>query len=256
MNPATSALSRISFVAILLLLCGPATALAQQVQVQEVVQFQALVAPQAAQKKVVPEFLKSFINIELSFIHRVCDPTDKQMEKIIDAAGKAFDQMGDLVQDPNQQFFVAGQIHVFGPGNERLSQNPILRVRRDAAEYLKPVVSKEQYERYQAEYQAREEFERGVAIQIVIDLIDRRVMLTEKQRTELFKQLMDSWTNVDLLWVQNYAHNPQYAPTVPGGPIAKVLTPKQQKVWKSFNQVQMSASVGTSEQQLQEEWLK
>jgi len=48
-------------------------------------------------KKTAPEFLKPLINVELSFVKRVCDPSDVQMKAIVAAVKDARKAMADIV---------------------------------------------------------------------------------------------------------------------------------------------------------------
>ena len=205
------------------------------------------------------EFLKPLVDRELSFIKRVCRPTAKQMEKIVVEAKIAYAGMARMVNPRGRRVIRAGQISFCGPNQEVLSENPFTRVRNDAAGYLKPLVSEEQYQRYIDESKQRDEFERGAAIDVAIDLLDEKLMLTESQRADLFKKLMANWLAVDVQWMQNYIQNPNFMPELPTNLIDPVLSPEQKSRWRSANQMRVHMQVSIQDHQpdgFDESWLQ
>jgi hypothetical protein len=205
------------------------------------------------------EFMKPLYNTEISFVKRVCNPSDQQMKDIIAAVKTAYQATGDMDDDPNNINFQAGQVRIMGPGNEQLNENPYRRVRRDAKNHLKEPLSDEQYAKYLLEVKQRDDFERGAAIEIVVGLIDDKLPLTGPQRNELVQGLLDKWNDVDLQSVQNYVYNPEYVPQLPPGVIDKVLTKKQMSTWRTLNVMNISFHVGFNNGQnmtLDEEWIK
>ena len=181
------------------------------------------------------------------------------MKAIIDAASEAHRAMHDMVQDPNQRrVFQAGQVQIMGPGNERLSENPINRIRSDAKTYLKPLVSPQQYLRYEQEAQRRAEFEHAAAVDLVVGMLDEKLVLSDDQRTKLHEKLMEQWKQLDLHWIENYVNNTQYVPPVPEGVLRDVLSSEQRAAWKAFQEVQFTLHFhnGQAGPGLGEEWIR
>ncbi len=229
---------------------------------QEVVALQALPVVPAVQvrgKDAPVEFLKPLINSEISFIKRVCEPSEEQMTTIVAAATKAYEATGDMIRAPNQPRVADNQVRIMGPGNEQLDENPYHRIRRDAAKYLQPLVSKEQYDRYQTESKQRDEFERGAVVGMIIGLIDDKIAMTEQQRAEMTELMMHEDGGLDLQSMQVYMYNPQYVPKLPVKVANKVFDKKQLTAWKSLNSVQMSFSTSFNNGQelsFDEEWIQ
>ncbi|TWU47303.1 hypothetical protein Poly51_51030 [Rubripirellula tenax] len=194
-----------------------------------------------------PDFFKPLVNRELSFIKRVCRPTVVQMDAIVVEAKLAFDAMSDMVDGEQRRFVRNGKPSFVGPNQENVSGNPIQRVRSDAAKYLKRKVSDEQYAIYIDESQLRDEFERDAAIDIAISMIDRRVILTEKQRQALHERLMTGWKDVDIQWIQMYQMNPSYLPEMPDGLINPVLNPNQLKLMTAARQQHVFMTVNLTD---------
>jgi len=213
--------------------------------------------PEDAGSQKTPEFLKPLVNLELSFIKRTCEPSDEQMTAIVAEAKKAFDAMSNLVDD--QQANQWGDVAFVGPNQERLSANPFLRIRQDAAKFLQPLVSEDQYKKYVDESSQRNEFEREAAMVIAIDLIDGKVALTDQQRTQLMEKLMKNWDKADFQHLQNYQMNRQYLPAFPDHLIEPILTRAQREILSAANQSRATMFVNMATGSafgFDEDWIK
>lgn len=210
-------------------------------------------------KNDVPEFMKPLINVELSFIKRVCIPSDDQMEAMVKEAKNVLGKMSDIVG--HGQVGMRGEVAVVfrGPNQEQLVGNPYHRVRKELAIFMKPILSAEQYDLYLEESKQRDEFEREVAIDIAVEMIDSKLVLTSEQRAEITQKLLQGWKQVDFQWMQSYQNNPQYLPTMPAALIDPVLTPTQRNLWNAANRTRviLGVSVGnTNSFGIDEEWIK
>jgi len=212
------------------------------------------------QKNDVPEFLKPLINLELSFIKRVCDPSDDQMTAMVKEAENVIGVMSDIVGVPGQ-VRMGGDVGALfrGPNQEQLVGNPFHRVRTEMAIFVKPILTAEQYDRYFEESKQRDEFEREVAVGIAVELLDSKLVLTSEQRTQLTDKLMQGWKQVDFQWLQSYQNNPQYLPTMPSDLIEPILTSTQKKLWNAVNRTRVTLHVymgNANSFGLEEEWIK
>lgn len=208
-------------------------------------------------KPKAPAFIKDLINVELSFIKRVADPTDQQMDAIVKAATKALGDMGDIVRDPNNRVVRANQVNVMGPNGQQLTENPYPRIRKEALEYTKSVLDKSQYQRYESESKSRAEYERDAVIRIAIGIIDDKVVLSDEQRDKLDEKLSTSWKPMDIQQMQTYLHNPQYVPSLPRGLMTGILTRSQLNAWTTANATTMYINIGVQTNNgLGEEWIK
>lgn len=237
----------------------PAAAQDEEKAVVEILDFMVAPAVAAVKKGDPLPFLKPLINSELSFIKRVCDPTAEQMEAIVEAAAQSYEKTGDMVGDNENRAFNNADFRIVGPNNEQLNTDPFKRIRSDARNYLQPLVSQEQYARYEMEADQRDAFEQGAAIEIIVGMIDHKLVLTEDQRTNLTEVLMEKWKNIHLQAIQTYLHNPGYVPQLPSKTIDKVVTAQQLKIWQTLQQVTFSSqfTFGTDGMALEgEDWLK
>lgn len=213
-----------------------------------------------ADNQKAPEFLKTLINVELSFVKRVCKPTDEQMDRIVDAAAEAHSEMDDILRGAR----VAGRIvrrqqrvRMNGPNNEQLVQNPYERVRDDVAKCVKQVLTDDQYERYLEEATERSRFEKQAAVEITLGLIDDKVALTPQQHEQLSKRMMADWEGVDIQQMQMYLNNPQYVPSVAKQFLSGVLTAKQMTAWNTHRAVSFTTRITVpDDSDLSEAWIK
>jgi hypothetical protein len=232
----------------------------QELRVQAVQEFNALnrlVAgnPKAdAKKPKPPEFLKPLVNAELSFVHRVCEPTEEQMKAIVESAQAAFDEMGDLLAN---NIRVANQPRFHGLNGETLNANPVRRIRNDTMDYLPLLLTEKQFQKYKQESSQRERIEREAAADYLVTLINSKLVLTEVQRRKLRTLFFDDWADLDVEWISSYLNNPHFVPVIPSNLLRKVLNTDQQATWSSFQQVSMGIMIGqNAEMHLEKEWLQ
>jgi len=207
------------------------------------------------------DFLKPLINAELSFVKRVCDPTDEQMTAIIVAAKHSLEALASIVQDPRvpqaMDPFGRRQEMFIGPNNQRMTVNPFKRVREDVAKLLQPLISAEQYLQYTAEAKARDEFERDAVVETLLEMLDTKLVLTPDQQTQLQEKLSADDTLIDLQSLAVYRSNAQYLPELPETLIVPILTASQKQIWSSLNRVNIQQSIAQGNPTgFAEDWLK
>ncbi|MEM6470772.1 MAG: hypothetical protein AAF802_14530 [Planctomycetota bacterium] len=203
------------------------------------------------------DFLKPLINCELSFIHRVCEPDESQMEQIVEAAKSAHAEMGAMVigNGANVRVVVGQQNVMFnGPNGERMNGNPYDRVRNDAKKYLKPLISETQYAKYMEEFEARKEYERGCSVDLAMAVLDRKVGLLDDQRDKI-REIMMSKFNLDLGLMNIYIYNPQFAPPWPKE-INQELSSVQKEVLADGPRVFNTMHVGNGPDLGLKDWLE
>jgi hypothetical protein len=206
-----------------------------------------------------PDFLKPLINLELSFVKRVCDPTDEQMTAIIAAAKEAHEAMANILTDQRQAFENRGiQREIFmGPNNQRMNVNPFKRVREDVAKLLKPLVSEQQYASYTEEANSRDEYERAAAVDTLLEMLDAKLLLSPDQQTQLHEKMSTSDTLPDLHTLIVYSSNTQYLPQLPDQLITPILSATQKQIWSSLNRVSIHQNLSQGNPTgFTEDWLK
>jgi hypothetical protein len=207
-----------------------------------------------------PEFLKSLINVELSFLKRACEPSDEQMRRLVEGAKEAHQKMGSILQgapNPAGVAFRRHSIHLFGPNNERLVENPYQRVRKDVAKCAKAILDDDQHERYLKEAATRSRFEKQVAVDIVLELVDEKVVLTAQQREQLSEKMMSGWEGLGVVQLQRYLNDSQYVPNGATEFLSEVLTAKQLAVWRTHRAVSFAERIQVVDDSgLGEEWIK
>lgn len=264
---------------LVILLCGiPATATAQDDNKKTILLKDAGVirkADDAPQQKLAmpavmirlgannpnpaPDFLKPLINLELSFVKRVCDPTDEQMTAIVAAAKEAHEAMANIFADQrqaNERLGIHREIFM-GPNNQRMNVNPFKRVREDVAKLLKPLVSEQQYANYTEEANSRDEYERTAAVDTLLEMLDAKLILSPEQQTQLQEKMSTSDTLPDLHTLIVYSSNTQYIPQLPDQLITPILSATQKQIWSSLNRVSIHQNLSQGNPTgFREDWLK
>nr|WP_236618366.1 hypothetical protein [Rhodopirellula europaea] len=208
-----------------------------------------------AKKPIPPEFLKPLVNAELSFVHRVCEPTEEQMKAIVESAQDSLEGMVDIL-DPKVRGRTASTIQYRGLDGQRLNQNPVRRIREDTMEYLPLLLSDEQYQKYKQESSQRERFEQEAASDYLAALVTYKLTLSKSQQRKLREVFLEEWPDLDSQWVVAYIDNQRFVPIIPSNLLRKVLTTEQQVAWASFQQVNISVMLGqNAELFLEKEWL-
>jgi len=201
--------------------------------------------PFGAHGPVSAEFMEPLVIGELLFIKQVASPDDDQLSQLTAAAKASLKPLSDIVDDDAQQQWVGGNavltdegvkgLMFYGPNQERLKEEPFARVRADAAKYAKPILTVEQYSAYLAEVEKRERLERDASLDLLMTVIDHKVLLSNDQWTELRAAFDKSFKKLEYAWLRMYASNPGYAPTMRSAAMKEILTEKQMKVWGSAN---------------------
>lgn len=200
-----------------------------------------------------PEFLKPLMNAELSFVHRVCEPTKEQMDAIVESAQEAFDEMGDLLVNNAR---IAQQPRFHGLNGETLSANPIGRIRDDTMDFLPLLLTEKQFRQYKQESSQRERIEREAATEYLVTFLNSKLVLSDVQQRKFRTVFLDEWSELDVEWIGSYVNNPNFAPIIPSNLLRKVLNTDQQAAWSSLQQVSMGVMIGqNSEYFLAKEWL-
>jgi hypothetical protein len=209
-------------------------------------------------KKSSLAFLKPLINVELSIVKRVCEPTDEQMTTIIAAAKDAHQAMANLITDQPQGFdpFGTNQELFMGPDGQWMSANPFKRVREDVARLLKPLVSVEQFAKYSEEAQAREDFEGKVAVGMLLNLLDEKLSLSKDQQEVLREKMMTEKMLPDMHTLKTFSINVQYMPHLPDHQIIPILTDPQKKIWSTLQRSNVYQGLPQgNEYGFKEDWL-
>jgi hypothetical protein len=152
-------------------------------------------------KKPSIAFLKPLVNVELSFAKLACELTNDQMKPIVAEAKKAHQAMADIVikqEAAGDDFFTKNNVIFSGPNEQLMVVNPFKRIRDDVAKLLKPLVTEEQYAKFAEESRLREEYERETAVQLLLNLLDLKLVLSAEQRKRLHEKLMAQWQDLDL----------------------------------------------------------
>ena len=195
-------------------------------------------------KEVDLTFLTPHINRELSLIHQVGEANSDQMDKMVEAAKNARDEMIDMV-GPRNRAIPGKRIVMYGPNSIRLYANPFERIRKDALAYAKEALDEEQFQAYSKEAKSREDAEKQALAQTYAMLYQRHIPLTKEQRQKLIDNIKKADLDTDLVNVQVYVQNPRYLPQLPDDVTESVLSKTQREALSRSSRVIFSSQMQT-----------
>jgi hypothetical protein len=204
------------------------------------------------------DFTKPLVNAELSFVKRVCDPTEEQMAIIVEAARIANGRIASILTDHRMVEDHHDNHEIFVFHNQvRTTLNPYRTVRDDVAIFLQSLVSTEQYSRYISESKARDTFEREAAVETVLDMLDGILFLSLDQQSRLYGALIAESSLPDLHSLVEFDVHQKQIPRLPEHRIKPLLTESQKQKWDSLKRVNVIySSFHVQSPDFMGDWLK
>lgn len=219
---------------ILLLITSPLRA-DEAVAVEEV--RPAVAAAQVIQQPANPALqakrrgLETIVKVELSFLNRVVDLTDKQRGDIV-AAGKSFieSEMKDARENGGAQIRQVNRRGVHSFDAERRDLEASLRKR------IHKLLEDKQWEAYSVEIEDRKQFQQQVVIDCFVSALDNRLNMDKGQRIAVAQVFRDEYGDQlpDLQTALNYG---RYLPAFDLQKMEKCLNEDQRKILNSIQRV-------------------
>jgi hypothetical protein len=182
--------------------------------------------------------VKSALRAELSFVEKVCEPTDEQMADIRQVLEK---YQADVVKR-----FSDIQKRV-ARGQQRQgvnSQDPRRLIRDSLKKTLKTTLDADRWARFESELEERKADQTRAAVHNVVAKIDRDLALSAEQREKLTEALTANWSAP---WGQQFEIFLQqgglFAPSLPPKLVTAHLNPIQKKIWSGTQANQQNQQV-------------
>jgi hypothetical protein len=182
--------------------------------------------------------LRAILLVENALVKRACKPTEEQQKELdlLDnqwlnqyaASGSPGGGVGAGVMrlsDSSQG--VIGQ----QPANQK--DRITMSVREAQQKRFAEVLSPEQYQAYQREVELRRAFRRNADAEVIVALLDERLLLSERQRTGLILQLRES-PQLENISAAFYLQNVHYVPQLPLPILKEHLTLQQLELFQSM----------------------
>jgi hypothetical protein len=171
--------------------------------------------------------IKQMNRLELHYLRQACQPTRPQFEKIAAISDK---EIGATIKK------TAGMFQQMQMGRQQANAEPTDPRKLITTTLLaaaKANLSPEQATRYEKEIDQRTVARKRLVLLNLVASIDKRLILTADQRTQLHeileKNWQPAWNNTQMLM-----QNGQYLPALPDGKIVPILTETQKSVWRDI----------------------
>lgn len=178
------------------------------------------------EKQFVPQFTL-LLTSELSFIHRVCDLNLEQRQKIKAASDRCLAGAARkyaMTQRGMARRRVAGQPQI---------PDPTDLLHQALGKVLEETLRPEQQIAYEGEMAKRAAYRRQVAIEMVVSIIDERLVLTTEQRREISASLDKHWQPIWVQSIEMLVNSTQNLPSIPDQFVVPFLNQTQQRVWRT-----------------------
>jgi hypothetical protein len=172
------------------------------------------------------------LKVELSFINRVCKPSDAERQALI---AKSNTWLETLIREYAKK---GGQPNVEGAwfgGRMANAPNPREMLEEGIKKVVEESLSEDQVKLFSDESSKRKEFEKQTALDNLISKIDGELMLTPEQRDKLTESLGDHWQNSWAPQLEYFTFGVDMLPSVPDQWIRPHLTAAQLVVWSRLN---------------------
>ncbi len=201
--------------------------------------------PAVAKERFLQE-MQSFVHLELGFAFRVCEWSDEEKNTIRTAVNERSHLLTDMLIAAN-----GGQVNVSGDtivahtsSGAVLNANPFVRIEELVTQVMKELAPPEKLAIYQTECKLRDQFRREAAVGIVMNVLDRKLSLTQQQYQSLHEKLMERWTKAINISTENYQNNPEYAPQLPPNIMQKELDKDQRAIWQALSKYDFPMQLG------------
>jgi hypothetical protein len=184
--------------------------------------------------------LQPVLKREVAFAARVCK-LDKTQRKTLADAGqealkKAAYQSMHAPAQGQQPAFLPPRVVIFNGGRNvvQAQSNPIKLLQDalvDAAkEKLPPKIAKQ----FAGELAKRAEYRKHAVIDNLVVMLDKKLSLTQEQRSEIAKSLADGWDDSWAPQLQVFMYDQDMFPAIPDNCILPHLQPAQKTLWESL----------------------
>jgi hypothetical protein len=170
---------------------------------------------------------RPLLRAELLFARHVCQLSRDELRKVNRAAQEMLDEVVAKLVDA--QFQPRARVVVQGRLPQSLDSQQLLH--DGVISVMKKNLSAEQWSRYEAEMQTREENRKRATICYLVDAIDRELYLSREQCERLEASLTEHWDGGWALYLENHLFGNKYYPMAIDPLVTPLLSDAQRKVW-------------------------
>jgi hypothetical protein len=177
--------------------------------------------------------LQPILKRELTFAARVCK-LDKPERKILADAGQEAVKKAVHLYTQAQRNGGQGQFVVLNGVRNVAQPNPIKMLQSALQDSAKDKLPPEKLQLLNDEFSKRVEYRKQAMIDNLIVILDKKLGLTEKQRTEIAESLAASWDDSWAPQLQIFMFDQDVIPRIPDKCITPHLQAAQKTVWDNM----------------------
>jgi hypothetical protein len=216
-----------------------ATVAAQELAIVKAVKVRAAMQPgQANRAPLIQQFTnqaRPLLRAELIFARNVCQLNREELRKVNRDAQEMLDQVVAKLVDA--QFQPRARIQVKGAMPAQNGVDPHQLLEDGVVSIMKKNLNAEQWSRYDAERQKRDDNRKRTTVRYFVDAIDRELYLTLGQCKQLETALKDNWDIAWTMYLENHLFGNKYYPITIDPLVTPLLTDAQRKVWGGVQKV-------------------
>jgi hypothetical protein len=176
---------------------------------------------------------RPLLRAELIFARNVCQLKREELRKVNRDAQAMLDQVVAKLVDA--QFQPRARVQVTGKLQNGIDSHQLLQ--DGVVSVMKKNLNAEQWSRYDAERQKRDENRKRATVRYFVDAIDRELYFTPAQCEQLASALKDNWDITWTMYLENHLFGNKYYPVTIDPLVTPLLTEAQKRVWGGVQKV-------------------
>jgi hypothetical protein len=176
---------------------------------------------------------RPIVHAELLFVRHICDLKPDQLRPISRESGEALRDVAKKMVEQQQNGI---RVRANGPGST--NPDPGKMLQDGLAVVIKKHLTPDQYAHYQAESDKRSASRKKAALEFLIDVLDRDLVLSNNQREKLTESLSAHWDDGWCMYMEYMLYGNQFYPQTIDQYVTSVLNDNQKKVWQWMQKVQ------------------
>jgi hypothetical protein len=180
----------------------------------------------------IVDHLRPLLALELAFARRTCRLSKDKLRILSDAGEECLRALARESNSGGDGGNIRGRIIV---GNMAVAMpfNSQKALQDRLAAVISQNLPAETAASYKVECDKRSEFQKQMAVNNTVCIIDKKLMLTEAQRQQICDSLAKTWKDSDLPDQRTFTAGIEYIPPIPDNCVLPYLRPAQKAVWQT-----------------------
>jgi hypothetical protein len=180
---------------------------------------------------------RASVRAELIFVRKVCAVDTEQLRRINQDAERALKDAATKWAENQQLPRGADAAARLAIARKAQSADGIKALQEELALVMKKNLTPEQFSRYEAEIEKRNESRRRAALHYLIDALDRDLFLSDQQRVKLTDALVSNWDDSWCTSLEYVLYGNQFYPLGTDPYVVPILNNAQRRIWQGTQKV-------------------